>query len=140
MNKTEVIKKYQDKTKYDLCCSESIFYAARDYYGLDLEGDALKISAAFCGGNLTEDVCGLLTSSIAIIAVIFTENVSHQSPLMKSYVQEYTQLFINKYEAKQCPCLKKLYRDEVTGCKSFIIDAFEFLCDFIDSKKQLQNM
>ncbi len=134
MDARSLIEDFQDKSKYDLCCSESIFYAANKYYNLDFNESTFKLSAAFCGGNLTEDTCGLLTASIGVIAVMFVDGVSHTSPLMKEYVIEYTNIFNEKYSSKNCGDLKKVYRSETTGCKSLIVDSFETLCNFIDSK------
>ncbi len=133
MNSKELIVKYRSKD-YDLCCSESIFYAANEYYNLEFSNDTLKIAAAFCGGNLTEDNCGLYTASISIIAVMFTEGVSHQSPLLKQYVSEFKTEFNEKYLSFNCKRLKELYRDEVFGCNDFIIDCFQLLCKFIDDR------
>lgn len=135
MNAKHVIEKYKDKTQYDLCCSESILYAAREYYNLDLSPDALKLFSAFCGGNLIEGNCGLLTTSLAIISCVFTDEVSHKSPVMKSYAVEFTKSFEKQYSCYNCKELKKLYRKEGSGCNDFTIDAFVFLCEFIDSKK-----
>lgn len=133
MNSKEIILKFQNKDIYDLCCSESIFYAANEYYSLNFNESTFKVSAAFCGGNLTEDTCGLLTASIGVIACIFVKENSHNSPEMKTYIQEYTNIFKEKYSSNNCAVLKKAYRNEF-GCKNLIVDSFVTLCDYIDSK------
>lgn len=135
MNPKDIIIDFQDKSKYNYCCSESIFYAANKYYDLDFNESTFKVSAAFCGGNLTEGNCGLLTASIAVIAAMFAKENSHSSPLMKEYIQEYTTVFTEKYSTDNCKKLKEIYREEASGCKSFIIDSFVTLTDFIDSKR-----
>ncbi|MFV0498556.1 MAG: C-GCAxxG-C-C family (seleno)protein [Bacilli bacterium] len=134
MDAREVIENFQDKNKYDLCCSESIFYASSKYYNLNFDNNTYKLAAAFCGGNLTEDTCGLLTTSIAIIAVMFCESNSHNSPLMKSYIKEYIEIFNQKYTSSNCGRLKELYRKDNVRCKNFIIDSFVTLTNYIDSK------
>ncbi len=134
MNAKDVILEFQNKELYDLCCSESIFHASNKYYNLGFNDSTFKLSAAFCGGNLVEGDCGLLTASIAVIAVMFVQDNSHNSPLMKEFIQEYTKLFNDKYKSTNCKNLKDLYRNEEFGCKNFIVDSFVTLCDFIDSK------
>ncbi len=134
VNSQLIIEKYQNKELYDLCCSESIFYAANEYYDLNFDDNCLKISAAFCGGNLTEDTCGILTAAIAIIAVKFSEGVSHQSLQMHEYVREFTEIFNNRWSCNNCLKLKNQYRDINYGCKSLIVESFILLTDFIDSK------
>lgn len=132
MKSSEVIKKFQDKDKFDLCCSESIFYAANEYYDLNLHKDTLKVSSAFCGGNGVESTCGLLSASIMVIALLTNDSVAHQNPHTKAYIIEFTDLFNNKFKSDICRDLKKVYRSEQFGCKELIIEAFILLCDFID--------
>ncbi len=134
MSSKEIILDFQNKDKYDLCCSESIFYASNEYYNLNLDENSLKISAAFCGGNLDEDTCGILTASIAIIAIKFCEGVSHQSLQMQEYIKEFTKIFNDYYATNNCGLLKEKYRDINEGCKSLIVDSFLLLTNFIDSK------
>lgn len=133
MNSKDIIVDFQNKEKYDLCCSESIFYAAAKYYDLEFNESTYRVAAAFCGGNLTEGNCGLLTASIGIIAIMFAKENSHSSPEMKSYIQEYTKLFQEKYSSDNCAKLKVIYRNEF-GCRDLIIDSFITLCEYIDSK------
>lgn len=132
-NPRSIVLKYQDKEQYDLCCSESIFYAANEYYNLGFNSNTFKLSAAFCGGNLTEDTCGILTACIAIIAVKFTNGVSHHSPEMQGYVKDFTKLFEDKWSCNNCKKLKEKYRDVNFGCKTLIIESFILLTDYIDS-------
>lgn len=134
MKAEDVILEFQNKEAYDLCCSESIFYASSKYYDLNFDEHTYKVAAAFCGGNLVEDTCGLLTASIAIIAVMFAENNSHNSPLMKEYIMEFTEVFEDNFSSKNCGILKGLYRDDFRGCKDIIVDCFVKLTEFIDSK------
>lgn len=134
MNAKEIVLEFQNKELYNLCCSESIFYSADKYYDLNFSESTFKVAAAFCGGNLVEGDCGLLTASIAVIAVMFVQDNSHSSPLMKEYIQEYTALFNEKYSSKNCKSLKEVYRDEQFGCKNLIVDSFVTLCDFIDAR------
>ncbi len=134
MDAKQLILDFQNKDKYDLCCSESIFYASAKYYDLDYNESTYKVAAAFCGGNLMEDTCGLLTASIAVIATIFVKENSHNSEEMKAHIVEFTNKFNMKFSSKNCKLLKNIYRSEEFGCKNLIVESFILLTSFIDSK------
>lgn len=134
MKSNEIITKYLDKSKYDLCCSESIFYAANEYYDLKLDSNTFKVSAAFCGGNIVEGNCGLLTASISILAIMFATDVSHKSETMREYIVEYTELFKSEFSDINCANLKLKYRTEEEGCRLLIVAAFIHFVNYVNSK------
>ncbi len=133
MNAKEVIEKYLDKRKYDLCCSESIIVAANEYYDLNISEDVVKASGAFCGGSYDEGKCGLIQSSNIIIALMYYDTCAHESERMKELILEYRENFKKKFENISCSKLRETYRTEEDGCKYLIIDAFVNLTQFLDN-------
>ncbi len=131
MDSKQIILKYQDKSKYDLCCSESILYAANEYYNLNLSRDVIKASGAFCGGSFLEKECGLLIAGKMVISIMTYEEVAHQSEKMQELIKQYAVEFGAKFSSSSCEKLKGLYRDETIGCKNLVVEAFEHLVHFI---------
>lgn len=81
MLKETAIKYWDDK--YDLNCAECLIYASNEEYDLNLSKDALKTMAAFGGGMAIGDVCGVISGSIAVIGIMFTDISGHKSPMVK---------------------------------------------------------
>ncbi|XMB86887.1 C-GCAxxG-C-C family (seleno)protein [Mycoplasmatota bacterium WC44] len=115
-----LIKKYKSN-EYDLSCSEAVLYAANEKWDLNLSNECFKMVAPYSGGMLTEDTCGILTASLAVIGLIFTETVAHQSPLMVEVSREYVERFKQELKSTNCGILKENFRDEVVGCTNIII-------------------
>lgn len=134
MNK-DLVDKYRN-VELDLCCSETIFYAANEKYALGLDKQHFRIAASFCGGNLRKDNCGLVTASIAILGIVFAEDVSHKSPLLKEAVNYYQDRFIEELATINCQSLIDKYRDSVTGCNKIIYIAFDLLEETIEEHKK----
>lgn len=127
----EYIKKYRDKTKYDLSCSETILHAANDAYNLNLDTSTFKAIAAFSGGMCIESVCGAVTASIAVLGILFTDKYAHNSPHMRKLVEEYLKKFQEKMTSRDCDKLKAKYRTEKEGCSYIIYVAGEILDEIV---------
>lgn len=106
---------------YDLSCSEAILYAASEKWSLGLDNSHYKMVAPFSGGFYTEDVCGIVTASLSVLGILFTDGVACQSPVMKDAVREYITTFKEKLCTINCKNLKDKYRDEQFGCRDIII-------------------
>lgn len=115
------IQKYRDKTKFDLSCSETIIYAANEKYGLELSSSHFKMMAPFSGGMYERETCGILTGAIAVLGILYTDQVSHNSPLLQDAVIEYKTRFKELFGSKICDTLVETQRDEVTGCDDLVI-------------------
>lgn len=122
----KIISKYKGPV-YDYSCSEAILHAANEKYNLYLDENCFKMVAPFSGGLLTEDICGILTASITVLGLIFTNKVAHQSPLLKEATVEYIKMFKEELNSTNCFTLKSMYRDDFVGCKSIIIQGAEIL-------------
>ncbi len=125
------IKKYRDKSKYDLSCSETIIYAANEEYNLNLDKSTLKAMAPFSGGMYIEDVCGAITGALAVLGILFTNNVAHKSEHLKKLTKEYFAEFEQKLKSRKCSKLKDMYRTEEDGCNYIIYIAGEILDEII---------
>lgn len=129
MKKT--ILKYRDKAKYDFSCSETILHAANEYYHLNLSDDAFKMMAPFSGGMLEGEVCGILTGAIAVLGILFTEEVAHTSSTLRSAVLEYKQLFKERFGSQTCLTLVQTKRDHISGCTDFVVEGAMLLEEVI---------
>ena len=83
------IRKFRDKNKYDLSCSETMIYAANEKYNLGLTESHFHMMAPFSGGMYEGQTCGILTGAIAVLGILFTDHVSHNSPLLNDEVIEF---------------------------------------------------
>lgn len=128
----DTIRKYRDKSKYDLSCSETIIYAANEEYNLGLNEAAMKAMAPFSAGMYVESVCGAMAASLAVLGVLFTDNVAHQSEELEPLVVEFIDKFKNKLSSSVCAELKPLYRTEEEGCNAVIFAAGEVLQEIVD--------
>jgi C_GCAxxG_C_C family probable redox protein len=130
----EVAKKYRTE-EYDLNCAECIMYASNEQYDLNLSKETLKVMSGFGGGMSTGDVCGVITGSIGVIGIMFTEVSGHKSPK----VREMTKEFINKFKEKlgytKCVDLKKEYVN-VKKCTLMIEAGADILEELILKEKQ----
>lgn len=128
---TELVKKYRDPEAYDLSCSETMIYAANEYYSLNLDSNTFRAMAPFAGGMLVEGVCGALTGAYAVLGIIYTNNVSHDSEEMRIICEEYHEEFIKHFDTSSCKTLKTTHKTEEDGCDLIILKAFEILDETI---------
>ncbi|ABK62384.1 MULTISPECIES: C-GCAxxG-C-C family (seleno)protein [Clostridium] len=127
----DVMKKYRDKSQYDLSCSESMIYAANEAYNLNLDTKTLKALAPFSGGMWTGTTCGAISGSLAVLGIMFTDKTAHNSAHLKSLVIEFQDKFQKKLKSQSCNELKPMYRTEEEGCNSIIFAAGEVLDEIV---------
>jgi len=125
----ETAKKYWNE-EYDLNCAECIMYAANEEYNLNLSEQTLKVMAGFGGGMATGDVCGVVTGSIGVIGIMFTEVSGHKSPIVKEMTRKFIERFKEKLRYIKCIDLKKEYIN-VKRCTLMIEIGAEILEDII---------
>ena len=121
------ILKFYDSSQFDLSCSETILHAANERFDMHLPDSAFHIMAPFSGGMMIEDTCGALTGSIAVLGLLFTDNVAHNSPRLKVLVKEFFENFTSSMNSVTCSVLKENYRSEQSGCLEIILLAGEIL-------------
>jgi C_GCAxxG_C_C family probable redox protein len=91
------------------CCSEKLFYGANEAYQLHLPPEALKLSAAFCGGMGLGAVCGAMSASFMVLAHLYVKEKNHESTRDKELNQEFAQKFKAQLGTWECKDLKAKY-------------------------------
>ena len=114
------LRKYWNKENYNLSCSETMIYAANEFYNLLLDEKAFKMMSGFSGGMFEGETCGVVTGGIAVISILLTKENKANSPELKDAIVEFKQRFKNELKSQDCLPLKDLYADEITGCGSLI--------------------
>ena len=114
------LRKYWNKENYNLSCSETMIYAANEFYNLGLDDNSFKMMAPFSGGMFEGEVCGVVTGGIAIIGILFTKQNKENSPVMIEATKEFKQRFKDELKSRDCTQLKDMYADELTGCGDLI--------------------
>jgi C_GCAxxG_C_C family probable redox protein len=126
-------KKYWTE-EYDLNCAECMMYAANEEYDLNLSEQTLKVMASFGGGMAIGDVCGVVTGSIGVLGIMFTEVSGHKSPIVKEMTVEFMERFKKKLGYIKCVDLKKEYINE-KRCTLMIEAGADILEDIILKEK-----
>lgn len=137
MTYVEAVRHFRDKENYDYSCSETMVAAADKAFGLNLPPEVLRAVAPFSGGLLTEDVCGIMTGGLAVIGLLYTKNVAHDSAQMTEVAKAFISTFKEKFSTSQCVDLKAAYRDEQTGCTDLIIQGAEVLAALIEENPRV---
>ncbi|SFC43293.1 C-GCAxxG-C-C family (seleno)protein [Clostridium uliginosum] len=130
----EMVKKYWND-EYDLNCAECLIYAANEEYDLKLSHETLKTMAAFGGGMAVGDVCGVISGSIAVIGIMFTEVSGHKTPAVRDMTREFIKIFKERLGSNNCIELRKQYRKSEDGCIVMVETASEVLEKIIQKGK-----
>lgn len=108
---------------YHYNCAQAILHGANDYYNLKLSPKALKMIAPFGGGMYTENTCGMLTGGIAVIGVLFAEEMPTQNLRMKEITRFWTEQFEQEFSNTKCSLIKDINLKEHEGCGNLILRA-----------------
>jgi C_GCAxxG_C_C family probable redox protein len=127
----QVLRKYWDKSKYNLSCSETMLHAANEYYNLGLDEKTFKIMAPFSGGMFEGETCGVVTGGISVIGVLLTKDNKANSPQMIQATKEFKQRFKDELKSRDCTPLKAIYEDESVGCGNLIYAGGKILAEVI---------
>ena len=130
MNMTDLIIKYKSGN-YDLSCSEAILYASNDRYNLGLDERHFHMMAPYSGGMLSEDTCGIVTASLAVIGILFTNKVAHQTEGLSEITNRLIDRIKEELSSINCFELKEKHRSETTGCTGIIIRGAQILEEVI---------
>ena len=131
------LRKYWDKTNYNLSCSETVLRAANEFYNLGLQETCFKMMSAFSGGMFEGEVCGVVTAGISVLSLILTKTNKADSPEMIEAVKEFKQRFKDELKTRDCTPLKELYEDEVVGCGNLIYAGGKILEEVIAKYKKV---
>lgn len=101
-------------------CAEAMLYAGNEYYQLDLSPQTYKLMAGFGGGANIEDICGVVSGSIALLGIIFVEKRASESKEIKEITQDFINRFKEEMGTINCKELKGLYREEKEKCSPIV--------------------
>ncbi len=118
-------------------CAEKIIYGANQAYGLGFDKETLKLFAGMGGGMGVGEMCGAITSSVAVISHFFVKDHANEGNyIIKPLLIEFVKRFVDHMECYRCDCsrLKELYRNPVDGCYQVILGAATILDEFLLEK------
>lgn len=127
-----LIWKYRDKAQYHLNCSETMLYAANEYYKLNLSDDALLMMSGFGGGIFEKHLCGIISGAIAVLGIKFKNKTLDGNNLLEITVNEFKKEFRDNYDDLNCSYLIENYKTEENGCNDMIFKAAQILKQIIN--------
>lgn len=133
----KLIEEFSNASLYDFSCSERIIHAANKKYNLNLSENEFRMMAPFSGGMYEQESCGIMTAGLAVLGIMFTNNVSHTSPLLREAVLEFKTMFKQRFGSTTCKDLVETQRDDIVGCSYLIESGGELLQEVIDKYVKL---
>ncbi len=118
-------------------CAEKILYGANEVYGLNLNKEALKLSAGFGGGMGIESVCGALTGAVMALSSKYVEDIAHEDDKIKILSKKLFERYEMEMDSLKCDELKRKYKKEDIGCKNVILSAAKILDEIV--KEDIQS-
>ncbi len=124
---------YGDQRKlYHYNCAEAILNGANDYYNLNLDKRALNMIIPFGGGMQTENTCGMLTGGIAVIGVLFAEDMPTKNLKLKETTRYWIKQFKSEFQDTNCSVIKGVNLTDNEGCAHLILKAADVLESVIE--------
>ena len=90
-------------------CAESLIRAGNEYYSLNLDENALKMTGAFGGGFHVGDVCGALSGSACVISSKYIETRAHETTHLKPIMLNLVRAFQSHFSSRLCCQSKTLF-------------------------------
>lgn len=126
MSLVDLVYKAYKVDKYN--CSEAILVAANDYYQLGLPDDMYKLVSGFGAGMFSGEVCGALSSSVAVVSKLLIETKAReQMDELKPRVRLVVKNFEEHLKGKSCKQLRPLYFTKEEVCLKTTLLAAEAL-------------
>lgn len=148
MNKTERVFLAQEFFSQGFACSQSVFAAFADMFGIDRD-TALRISAGLGGGvGRMREVCGVVTAASMVLGLKYgTSDGSDKNAKAETYakVREFADKFKEKEDTVVCRELLGLVKAENSHvpqertkeyyaerpCMRLVKEGTEILCDML---------
>ncbi len=149
MNKSERIFLAADLFSQGFACSQSVFAAFSDIYGIDRD-TALKVSAGLGGGvGRMREVCGVVTGASMVLGLEYgTSDGLNKEAKAETYakVREFSDRFKEKENSVICRELLGLLEEEKSHipqsrtkeyyekrpCLRLVKESAEILCDMLN--------
>lgn len=116
-------------------CSESLLYAASEYYDLGLSAETLKVMGGFGGGMGCKTTCGALSGSIAALSCMFLKGKAHDNPEMMKISGGFVKKFEEKLGDTLCSVLEARNKKPDVRCVLTVELAAETLEEYISELK-----
>ena len=120
---------------YHYNCAQAILYGANDYYNLNLDSKALKLITAFGAGMCTGNTCGMLSGGVAVIGLLFAEDMPTRNLKMKEVTGYWIEQFEQEFQNINCSHIKAINVKENEGCRNLILRAADLLERIIEKYK-----
>lgn len=149
MNKSERVFLSQELFSQGFACSQSVFAAFSDMFGIDRE-TALKISSGLGGGvGRMREVCGVVTAASMVLGMKYgTADGANKEAKAETYakVREFADKFREKEDTIICRELLGLLKEEKSHipqertkayysqrpCLRLVKEATEILCEMLE--------
>ncbi|MGI6607900.1 MAG: C-GCAxxG-C-C family protein [Erysipelotrichaceae bacterium] len=118
----------------DLSCSEAMIKAGNDYFKLNMTEDCFKAFSGFSRGMYGNCTCGAVSSSVAILSLMYVENGAHNSTLMRNKVSRFVELFKKQLSTTECEKLRELHHNPELRCQKMMMVAAKLVEKVIDEK------
>ncbi len=122
---------------YHYNCAQAILNGSNDYYNLHLDPNALKLITPFGGGMYTGITCGMLTAGLAVIGVLFAEDMPTQNNKLKEITRYWIDQFEHEFKNTNCSLIKDINLKTDEGCTNLILKAADILEEVIEKYKGL---
>lgn len=128
----KIIEEYNTNKKYGYNCAEKIIRAANQKHNLELNESALTMMSGFGSGLKIQSVCGLYSASVAALGVIFTEEKSKTSPILKLAQTDFSKKFEEKFGHIHCSDLRNKEKNErIIPCNELALDTADILDEVV---------
>jgi C_GCAxxG_C_C family probable redox protein len=138
-NKTTLYETASRNYKAGFNCSESVFRAFCEQYGIDSSPEMLKIASGFGGGMAyKEGPCGAATGAVMAISLLAgrSEPTQDRKPI-KELTHEFISQFNQKFGAISCGALNPHEPGspaQKENCHAITAEAAALLAAFIEAK------
>ena len=129
------LKHGDQRAHYHYNCAQAILNGSNDYYQLNLDKKALKLITPFGAGMYTESTCGMLTGGIAVIGVLFTEDMPTDHLKLKEITRWWIEQFESEFKDINCSLIKNINLKNNEGCRNLILRAADILEEVIQKYK-----
>lgn len=141
----EARNKAGDYFKQGYNCAESIFLAFREYFGDEINPDAVKLFTGF-GGGVGESgcMCGALVGSVAALGMI-KGRTSNEEDRLDAYKisNEFHDCFKEKFGGTCCRVLSKGEpfgtKEHLKNCLKITGNTAKLLMEFLEEKRYSVN-
>lgn len=121
-------------------CAESLIRAGNEYYNLNLDENALKMTGAFGGGFHVGDVCGALSGSACVISSKYIETRAHETTHLKPIMLNLVRAFQSHFSSRLCCQIKAKHYSQEVHCLNTVKATAEILEQVLTEYEKVINL